>query len=282
MNKYLILNADDFGYNKQQNDAILDLMNKGLITSTSVMAVAPCANECGMLSEFSQSVGVHLTINSDGERDKWKSLTGRPSLGGTEGLPAKQTQLTLHAKHKDVAAELEAQYRYLAERGVEPDHADNHCGTLYGINGRRFYIDAFEFCKKHDLPFRFPKTPGFIERQLGRSIPALKIVQDAIVRQGEKRGVKMLDDLVSDPRNMARIGDYDSLRKYYLDAVDRCVDGVTEMFMHPALPVSDTPGEWSKRVYEYELLKSGDLRQRAKEKNVEIVTWKIFDELAER
>lgn len=280
MSRFLIINADDFGYNRQQNDAISELMNGRLITSASVMGVAPCADECGMLSASSLSVGVHLTINSDGASDKWKSLTGGKSLGGAEGLPAKQTELTFHARHREVYAELEAQVRYMTDRGIAPDHADNHCGTLYGINGRRFYIDAFELCAKYGLPFRFPKTAGFLERQIGMKAPAaVKALQNAIVKQGEKRGVALLDDLVSNPWNMERIKNYDNLRGYYLDAVDCCIDGVTEMFLHPALPIDDTPGEWTKRVFEYELLKSGDLLQRAKEKGVRVVTWKIFNEL---
>ena len=38
--KFLIINADDFGYNGEQNKAISELYGAGLITSTSVMAVA--------------------------------------------------------------------------------------------------------------------------------------------------------------------------------------------------------------------------------------------------
>lgn len=278
MKKYLIINADDFGYNKEQNAAITELLSNGLITSTSVMAVAPEADKCAELDGSSYSVGVHLTINSDSADSPWKSLTGAESLGGADGLPADSRKLTFDAKRKDVRAELEAQYEYITENGVTVDHADNHCGTLYGINGRRFYLDAFSFCAEHNLPFRFPKTAGFAERQLGRKLPsaALSII-NAIVRQGEKRNVKMLDDLVSNPWGMDRITGYEALRDYYINAVDNCIDGITEMFLHPALPICDEPSPWTKRVYEYELLKSGDLLQRAHDKNIEIVSWKIFE-----
>ncbi len=277
MNKYLIINADDFGYNKEQNQAILDLLSKCLITSTSVMAVAPEADECRNLNANEYSVGVHLTINSDSETNPWQSLTGAQSLGGTKGLPAKQTSLTFGANRKDVSAELEAQYNYIVSKGVTPDHADNHCGTLYGINGRRFYIDAFDFCKKYNLPYRFPKSPEFVERQLDRKIPAAIVsLQQMIVKKGIERNVLLLDDLVSNPWSVERIGNYETMRNYYIDAVDNCIDGVTEMFFHPALPVDDKVGPWTKRVWEYELLKSGELLQRARDKGIEVVSWKIF------
>lgn len=277
MSKYLIINADDFGYNKEQNEAIKELLEKGLITSTSLMSVAPCAKDgVKFAGEKNFLVGVHFTLNSDDERNIWHSLTGAKSLGAN-GLPTDQKDLTFKAKRKDVRNELEAQYKFITEKGALVDHADSHCGTLYGINGRRFFLDAFDFCAAYNLPFRFPKTVGFIERQLGRKVPNFILkLQNAIVKAGEKRGVKMLDDLVSDPRSMKEIKNYDSLREYYLNRVDNCIEGVTEIFLHPALPNEKMGVEWEKKVLEYELLKSGDLLARAKEKNIQVVSWGIF------
>ena len=76
---------------------------------------------------------------------------------------------------------------------------------------------------------------------------------------------------------MERIKDYDTLRKYYLDAVDNCIDGVTEIFLHPALPNDNYGKEWQKREFEYRILKSGDLLQRAKDKGIEVVGWEVFE-----
>ena len=277
MSKYLIINADDFGYNKQQNTAIKELLRDRLITSTSLMSVAPNARDAvNFVSENNIPVGVHLTINSDDENKKWQGLSNVNSF--KNGLPHNQRDLILKTTRKDVRKELEKQYRFIIDNGGTVDHADNHCATLYGINGRRFYIDAFDFCAEHNLPYRFPKTSGFLERQLGRNVPEIvKKYQQIIVRTGEKRGVKMLDDLVSNPWSISRIKDYNTLEKYYLDAVDNCIDGVTEMFLHPALPVDENQGEWQKRVFEYQILKSGCLLDRAKQKGINVVSWKVFE-----
>ena len=278
MSKYLIINADDFGYNDEQNAAIKELLQDGLITSTSVLTVCEKSNEAvAFAKESAVDVGVHLTINSDNAAEKWNSISNVKSFAG--GLPSEQKDLIFHTTRRDVRQELEAQYDFITKSGATVDHADNHCATLYGINGRRFYIDAFDFCAKYNLPFRFPKTSGFLERQLGRKIPnILKSYQQMIVRAGEKRGVKMLDDLVSNPWSMQRIKDYNTLEKYYLDAIDNCIDGVTEIFLHPALPIGENQGEWQKRVFEYEILKSGCLLDRAKQKGIEVVSWKIFNQ----
>ena len=273
MSKFLIINADDFGYNNEQNEAIKELLENGLITSTSLISVAPSKDDAiNFAKENNIAVGVHLTINSDDENNKWKSITKAKSLG-IDGLPTNPNK----AKRKDVRNELEAQYQYIIQNGATVDHADNHCGTLYGINGRRFFLDAFDFCSEHNLPFRFPKTAGFLLRQLGMKIPKPIIaLQKAIVNAGEKRGVQMLDDLVSNPWSMEKINTYENLREYYLNAVDNCIDGITEFFLHPALPCEKMGSEWQKRVFEYELLKSGDLLSHAKERDIQVVSWNIF------
>lgn len=281
MPKYLIINADDFGYNKEQNKAIEELYSQKLISSTSALVVAPFAKEAMQTAAKNNiPVGVHLAINSDNENERWQSISGEKSLSDEKGLYQKQKDIAFKVKREQLRHELEAQYEFIKSSGVEVDHADNHSGTLYGINGRRFFIDAYDFCAKHSLAYRFPKTPGFFERQIGMNIPKpLLSIFKYLVSQGEKRGVKMLDDLVSNPWSIERIGDYETLRKYYLDAIDNCIDGVTEMFLHPAYPISDEINSWTKRAYELKLLQSGELLERAKKNGIEVVSWSIFNEL---
>ena len=227
--------------------------------------------------DISFPVGVHITLNSDEEAYRYPPLTGAKSLG-EDYFWLESKNLTFKAKRKDVRNELEAQYRYITDKGAKVDHADSHCGTVYGINGRRFFLDAFDFCSEHNLPFRFPETAGFLERQIGMKIPAPVIkIHQIIIGSAEKRGVKLLTDLVSNPWSMDRIKDYDTLRKYYLDAVESCLDGVTEIFLHPALPNEKYGKGWQKRDFEFQLLKSGDLLQHAKDKGIEVVGWDVFD-----
>ena len=280
-NKYLILNADDFGYNEEQTKAIREVYKAGLITSTSFMAVADSASEAATLAAKENiTVGIHLTVNSDNAEHRWQSVSGAKSLSDGAGLYPNQSGIALHARHRDIAAELEAQYDFAVKNGCAVDHADNHCATLYGINGRRFYRDAYAFCSRHNLPYRFPKTPYFLERQLGRRLPrAVLAFQKHLVRLGEKQGVKMPDDVVSNPYTLEKIGNYEDLRRYYLDAVENCIDGVTEMFLHPAYPADNGEREWQKRVWEFELLKSGDILEKAEEKGIQVVSWRIFENL---
>lgn len=282
MSRYLIINADDFGYNSEQTKAIDELYSKGLISSTSLMSVADEAKTAvDIACKKKYNVGIHLTINSDNEDKRWQSLSGAKSLSDGNGLYSNQLKLALHLKRKDVACELEAQYKFAENKGCKIDHADNHCGTMYGINGRRFYLDVYEFCQRHSLAYRFPKSPAFIERQLGRKAPSpILALHKKIVNEGIKRNIVLLDDLVFNPWNMQRIGDMDTLLKFYLDAVENCVEGVTEIFLHPSYPLEnvDSQGEWTKRIFEFEILKSGALLEKAKKENIEVISWSQIKE----
>lgn len=269
INKYLILNADDLGYNAAQNSAITELYRTGEISSVSALTVTPYSDAGARIAcEEKMSVGIHFALTSDEECARWHSVSGAASLEDEKGLYSDGVKLALSAKRKDVRKELQAQYAYLTSRGIKPDYADSHCGTLYGINGRRFYKDAFSFCSDYGIPFRFPKSPEFIVRQMGRSSRIINSLHAHIVKLAEKYGVILIDDLISNPW---RTGAEEALRDYYISAIKELRPGITEIFLHPALPIANMTPEWQKRVCEYEILKSGILRKTAEECGVEII-----------
>lgn len=277
--KFLILNADDFGVNPSTNKAILELFEKGLITSASLLTVAQDSKDAAKLTFANKlPVGVHLTINSDDNENRWHSNSQAKSLSDNKGLLNDNKLLALKAKSKDVTQELEAQYRFMVENGCMPDHADNHCGTLYGINGRLFFINAFRFCKKYSLPFRFPKSPAFLERQLNRRVPSvLVLAHKMIVNTAKHYDLCLPDDIISNPYSIKKIKTYDALRAYYVDQIKNMAPGITEVFLHPSYPIGDAPSsadnEWLKREFELQLLQSWDLLQVAADKGILVCSW---------
>ncbi len=59
--KYLIVNADDFGYSFSVNKGIIEAHVKGIVTSTTVMIDAIAAEEANDLSKYPDlSVGLHF------------------------------------------------------------------------------------------------------------------------------------------------------------------------------------------------------------------------------
>ena len=126
--KRLVVTADDLGYSGARNRGIFEAIERGVVTSASVMAgkagteeaVRYCARNAGVFG-----VGLHLNL-SEGD-----ALAGRSSLTDDNGrfldrrvLRARLADGAIVAG--DVVRELVAQLGSLAERGATPTHLDGH------------------------------------------------------------------------------------------------------------------------------------------------------------
>ncbi len=279
--RYLIVNADDFGMCESTDRAILRLFREKEITSTTILGPAPHSNEAiREAAEHKLPAGVHWALNSDFEREPWHSVapSGKvPSLDCGDGLPHDLGLLAKRAKSREVTAELDAQVQKMIRGGCPPDHADNHCGTLYGINGRLFFLNAFRLCRKYRLPFRLPGRPEFLKREFGEKWPRrVQALYYMVIHTAKGMGVDLLDGLITNPWPVRKIPGYEALRAYYLKWAASTEEGITEMFLHPACPDSRmealTP-EWAKREMEYRFLLSGDLRKLAEKEDIRLVSW---------
>jgi len=270
--RYLIVSADDFGLCESVNSAIAELFRENAVTSAGILAPARCARDaCAWAAANSIPVGAHWTLHAEWAEEPWKPSAGEEGARTlTEGgyLMADARAVAKQAKAADVTRELAAQYEFLRANGCAPDHADSHGGTLYGTNGRLFFLNAFRVCRRYGLPFRFAKSPAFIARQMNGALPApLRAAHRAIVAAAGMMGVDLLDDFVTNPLPFEKLGGYEAMCAYYEAELKKSGPGVTEVFLHPALPdpamEARTP-QWQKRVWEYEYLGSGRLARFAK------------------
>jgi hopanoid biosynthesis associated protein HpnK len=125
----LIVNADDFGLSEGVNRAVIEAHERGIVTSTSIMAggaafehAATLAARCPTLD-----VGVHLTLTEL-----------RPVADSVPSLVDAHGQFAPHATQfakrwlrgaitlPDVHKELDAQIRRALAHGVRPTHLDGH------------------------------------------------------------------------------------------------------------------------------------------------------------
>ncbi|MBU4501767.1 MAG: ChbG/HpnK family deacetylase [Nanoarchaeota archaeon] len=121
--KHLILNADDFGYSKIFNVKILELLDKGLITSTTAM----------------------MNYLDNDKKDQLKELIDlakRDSIG-----------VGLHVEFRDTDFDyqLKSQYdTFISKFGFKPTHMDIHKYAYLNES-----LESIEkFCSKNDLPAR--------------------------------------------------------------------------------------------------------------------------------
>lgn len=278
-NKKLIINADDFGICEQTNKAIKELFINNKITSTSLLANASATeNAMQIAKELDISVGVHLTLNSDFKQKPWEAMLKGSSISDDEGFLLSDTnQIAKMVKSSDVTKECAMQIDYIIDNGVKVNHLDNHSGTMYGINKRLFFINAFKLCRRYNLPFRFPMSNRFLSDYFKGDTPAIiKIAHKIIVSTAKVMKVRLIDDMVSNPYSIADINSYRELEKYYLNAISNLREGVTELFMHPSYhceEFSPYTKEWKKREYELELLNSQVFENRLKEEGVQLISY---------
>lgn len=119
MTKFLIVNADDFGYSHSINKGIIEAHKKDIVTSTSVMVNAIAANEAKDLMKYPDlSVGLHFELKEVVE----------------------------------VEAELERQIeKFVSIVGKMPDHLDTHKRRTTD-EGIKEVLEAY--AKGHNLPVR--------------------------------------------------------------------------------------------------------------------------------
>lgn len=277
--KYLILNADDYGINEQSNAAIFELFQQKRITSASILTVGSRAKQAiYMAAEHDYPVGIHFAFNSDDEQHRWRSITAAPSLNDDKGLYHDAKKIMFRAKSAEISREMEAQYLMMVKSGCLPDHADSHCGTLLGVNGRLFFMNAFRFCRDHNIPFCMPKNHRFLYRMFDNSrMPALLTpFYKLIISIGEAMGVMLPDDMITNPHSIKKIANYAALRAFYLEQLQTVQPGITNLFLHPSYApgfLNDPEDEWTKRDYELRLLLSGDLQQAAQDAGIQLVSW---------
>lgn len=130
--RYLIVNADDFGYSFGINKGIVEAHVKGIVTSTSVMVDGVSAHEATALKDYPDlSVGLHLELkdltNVEGELQrqiaKFVSITGR-----------QPTHIDTHKRHTTDEGIQEVLQAYCAGRTVPIRNLNSkHIGS-FGIN----------------------------------------------------------------------------------------------------------------------------------------------------
>ena len=120
----LIINADDFGLSKPVNREIARLLRDGKITSTTILANGPDAEDAlELLKDFGSACGMHLNFTEFKPLSKTVQIisfaAGRQFAGSNRtGVAVGDTG--------PILAEWDAQYRFLKDRNVEITHFDSH------------------------------------------------------------------------------------------------------------------------------------------------------------
>lgn len=289
MDKYLIINADDFGMCHAHNVATMELFKCGGITSSTIMAPCAWAKEAVDFAKANPqfAVGVHLTTTSEWGKYRWAPVAGDKarSLADEEGFMYHEcNQFANAADLQDVVTELVAQIEKLKNLGLEPSHLDNHMGSLYGIDTGRFELLAatIQLAGKYGLPFRMPTI--FTDAQFGNDMLDIKVPREMIdnligqlVALGNQHKVAMLDYLMPGDWNGSQKESYENFREYIYELYRTFDNGITETYIHPAVECDEIKaitGSWQRRVWEYELFKDPKTLQHIESLGIKLINYR--------
>lgn len=186
----LIISADDFGMSKSISDGIIYGIQKGFITSTSIIAnldYTDYAIEQARLNGIKR-VGLHCNLIIG------KSLTKNPKLCFTENditsKSTNQSDILASVSYEEAKNEILAQYDYIASKGLEINHLDNHLLLEIYPNIMQAMIDV---AKEKHIPMRFWNME--LKKQINNSGV---VTPDVICRDFHRDGVtdETLNDLI--------------------------------------------------------------------------------------
>lgn len=132
--RLLILHADDLGMSRSVNRATFEALEKGWITSASVLVPCPWFPDVARWAKAhpEADLGIHLALNSEWTGYRWPSLTGAASLSDPDGyMPLLETAVVANARPADIEAELRAQIARARAAGIRISHVDSHMATLF-------------------------------------------------------------------------------------------------------------------------------------------------------
>ncbi len=152
--KCVIINADDFGFSPAITEGILRAHREGVVTSTTVGANMPLAEQAvhQLRSVPGLGVGVHLNCTQGPPL----SEAGKTLLAGHDGVMNFTAAGIIKAciRHPKLVGaieeEFDAQIRWLIGRGVRPTHLDSHRHShAFGP----IFLRVVKLARRYSIPF---------------------------------------------------------------------------------------------------------------------------------
>jgi predicted glycoside hydrolase/deacetylase ChbG (UPF0249 family) len=266
--RLLVIHGDDLGMNHSVNRATLEALEKGWITSASILVPCPWFPEVARWAKLhpSADLGIHLALTSEWTDLRWGPVSGAgrvPSLVDSLGyFPLDTPEVAQNAKSSDVEYELRSQIDRAKKAGIPVTHLDMHMagmvssGELFGVY-RKLRDD-------YKLPILLEPSgthgpPG------GISVPAQEFTVQRVVTM--EPGVTPNDKAWLD---------------WYKKQLSPLAPGIYQLVVHLAYDDEEMRGatwnhpDWGAawRQRDLNMVKSAEFRQFLKEQGFVLVTWR--------
>lgn len=271
MTRRVVITADDLGREPGSTEVILALLAEGHVSATTLICVSPAAEQAaGEVRKLGVVPRLHVTLTGERGLPRWRPLASAPSLVDPDGAFSDDPMaLGARGEPHDVVSEADAQLRWMRDRGLLPEAADSHAGTLYGLHGRSWLAEALHWCARHGFAFRLPRDP---EPYLGGPLPPqLAAAHESAVALADELGVALPQTIATNRSTAAELGGYERLRDDYLRRLADLPEGTSELFLHPSREDAVAGPDGVVRSWEARLLRDPAWHEAIRREHVEVV-----------
>jgi chitin disaccharide deacetylase len=278
--RYVIIHSDDAGMSHSVNMATQIALEKGTVSSASMMVPCPWFKEfAAYAKEHPQyDYGIHLTLNSEWNVYRWGPVAPSDqvaSLVDPEGYLWKGVdEVARHAKADEVKIELKAQIDKALAFGVPLSHLDTHMGAL--VSRPDLVAVYVELAQQYDLPILFFKS---LSKEMRTEYPAIAERFETSVAQLTERKLPLLDGLLQ----FYGGNNLELREKTYFDALKNLKPGVTQLIIHCGYDNDELRAITDssvRRDHDRRLFTEDKTQQWINDERLKIITWRQFRELA--
>jgi predicted glycoside hydrolase/deacetylase ChbG (UPF0249 family) len=270
MTRYLIVNADDFGY-PGTVDGIAELFEVGIVTSASVMVNQPeWPQAAALLREHPEwDAGVHLVMNDGSPILPAQQVRSLVDGGGQFRSGMALLSRRPLTSQRQLKAEWEAQIeKFIADTGRQPSHFDLHCHYPYVFPAWfRLSLDLAE--KYGRIPVRTPFDDALEEKasELASHYGGFPVwfilwqgrrYREMVDRHGLARTNYWEGGFSQDGRRTVEV---------LVGILENLPEGVTELLCHPAK-------EDGWRREDYDVLADRRVRERIDALGIELIDYR--------
>lgn len=269
--KLLILHADDLGFAHSANAASFDALDKGVISSASIMVPTPWITEVAAYARAhpEADLGLHLTLTAEWLTYRWGSVESRdkvPSLLDPDGtFPNNDSTVAVRARQEEIELELRAQIQRALALGIRPTHLDSHMGSLFTTPA--LVATYMKVAHEYRLPFLALRNNPFGPQM---QFAPTDIPLDALIQAGEDVPVEQW-------------------KQFYLNAIANLKPGLNEIIVHlghddaelQAVTVNHAPWGSAWRQRDYDVVNSPEFKKALQDNKVILIKWRELQKLVQ-
>jgi chitin disaccharide deacetylase len=268
--KLLIIHADDLAIAHSEDAASFEALDKGAVTSASIIVPGPWLTEVADYAKAHPDVdlGLHLALTSEWKTFRWGSVESKdkvPSLLDPAGTLWSLSELVAkNAKPQEVEREYRAQIERALSMGIHPTHLDTHMGSAFATP------EIFAAYTKIAHEFHLPFLTGQVGPKLASSLSDKDVIVDSVI--------------IANPNVHA-----DQWKEFYLNAIKNLKPGLTEIIVHlghddaelQAVMVDhpDYGSAWRQR--DFDAVSSPEMKKALQDNHVVLIHWKDLQKLVQ-